>query len=139
MKILVLLWKNVRRGIATFRYPAAPPVREGFRGLVHFDPSRCTGCAMCRFRCTARAINFEAAGRQFTWSYNPAQCTFCGRCVDGCKDHALTQDADCPPIYFAAGSLTSTFTLQRKTPSPKSQPAVGESGARAGGADELRE
>jgi len=120
MKIVGLLWNNLRRGIATLRYPAAPPVTQGFRGLVRFDPTRCSGCAMCRFRCTARAITFTAAGKEFNWSYNPAQCTFCGRCVDGCKDHALSQDQDCPPIYFSPGTLRSSYTVKRKTPPPKS-------------------
>jgi len=123
MKILGLLWKNLRRGVATLRFPEAPPMTVGFRGLVHFDPARCTGCAMCRFRCTARAITFNAAGKEFTWAYDPSQCTFCGRCVDGCKDHALTQDQDCPPIYLSARGLRTRYTLQRKTPPPKSQPA----------------
>jgi len=132
MKILGLLWKNLRRGVATLRFPASPPMTAGFRGLVHFDPARCTGCAMCRFRCTARAITFKAAGKQFTWAYDPGQCTFCGRCVDGCKDHALTQDADCPPIYLSAGSLRTSYTLQRKTPPPKSQPAPAGTSAPSG-------
>lgn len=134
MKIFVLLWNNLRRGVATLRYPAAPPMTEGFRGLVRFDASRCTGCAMCRFRCTARAITFEAAGKQFTWSYNPAQCTFCGRCVDGCKDHALSQDASCPPVYLSAGSLSTSYTVQRRTPPPKSQAVPAGPGTQAGGA-----
>jgi formate hydrogenlyase subunit 6/NADH:ubiquinone oxidoreductase subunit I len=123
MKILGLLWKNLRSGVATLRFPAAPPMTSNYRGLVQFDPARCTGCAMCRFRCTARAITFTAAGKIFTWAYNPGQCTFCGRCVDGCKDHALSQDSNCPPIYVSAGSLRTSYTLQRKTPPPKTQPA----------------
>jgi len=120
MKILRLLWKNLRRGVATLHFPAAPPVSPGFRGLVHFDPTRCTGCAMCRFRCTARAITFTAMGKEFTWAYDPAQCTFCGRCVEGCKDHALSQDAECPPVYCTAGSLRLSHTLPRRTPTPRS-------------------
>lgn len=121
MKILGLLWKNLRGGIATLRYPARPQPTAGFRGLVRFDPARCTGCAMCRFRCTARAITFQAAGKQFTWAYNPAQCTFCGRCVDGCKDQALSQDANCPPVYLSPGSLKVSYTLDRKPPAAKAQ------------------
>ena len=123
MKILGMLWNNLRRGVATLRFPEAPPTTAGFRGLVHFDPERCTGCAMCRFRCTARAITFNAAGKQFTWAYDPSQCTFCGRCVDGCKDHALSQDPECPPIYLTAHCLRTSYTLQRKAPQPKSQPS----------------
>lgn len=139
MKIFALLWNNLRRGVTTLRYPASPQVTEGFRGLVHFDPARCTGCAMCRFRCTARAISFEAAGKQFTWAYNPAKCTFCGRCVDGCKDHALTQDVSCPPIYLSAGILSSSFTLQRRTPAPKSQQVPAVKDPQAGDSHEPRQ
>ncbi len=119
MKILRLLWRNLQRGVATLRFPKAPPVTQGFRGLVHFDPTLCTGCAMCRFRCTARAITFTAMGKDFTWAYDPAQCTFCGRCVEGCKDHALSQDAECPPVYSAAGSLRLSYTLPRRVPTHK--------------------
>ena len=138
MKIFGLLLKNVRRGVVTLRYPAAPPVSNGFRGLVRFDPSRCTGCAMCRFRCTARAITFTAAGKEFTWAYNPSQCTFCGRCVEGCKDDALSQDPNCPPVYLSAGSLSCSYTLQRKPPQPKSQSAVAAASAQTGGTHESR-
>lgn len=124
MKILRLIWKNLRSGIATLRFPERPPVTPGFRGLVRFDSERCSGCAMCRFRCTARAITFTAAGKEFTWSYDPSQCTFCGRCVDGCKDHALSQEQACPPMYLTPGALSVSYTLQRKTPAPKSQAAA---------------
>jgi formate hydrogenlyase subunit 6/NADH:ubiquinone oxidoreductase subunit I len=121
MNIVGLLWKNLRSGIATLRYPARAPLSPRFRGMVRFDPTRCTGCAMCRFRCTSGAIQFLPAGRQFTWSYNPAQCTFCGRCVEGCKDQALSQDPDSPPVYLASGELLCSYTLERKAPSPKTQ------------------
>ncbi len=124
MKILSLLSKNLRRGIATLRFPAAPPVAAGFRGLVCFDPARCTGCAVCRFRCTAKAITFTSAGKQFTWAYNPGQCTFCGRCVEGCKDHALSQDPNCPPVYLASGDLTRSYTVERKAPPARPRPAA---------------
>ncbi len=134
MKIVRLLWNNLRGGIATLRYPAAPDVTVGFRGLVRFDPQRCTGCAVCRFRCTARAITFITAGKEFTWAYDPAQCTFCGRCVEGCKDHALSQDSECPPIYLAAGTLRSAYTLTRRTPAPKPQSLVANPSSAHGGA-----
>jgi formate hydrogenlyase subunit 6/NADH:ubiquinone oxidoreductase subunit I len=126
MKILGLLWKNLRSGVATLRYPTRAPIPPGFRGLVQFDPERCIGCAICRFRCTAGAITFRANGPQFTWAYNPAQCTFCGRCVEGCKEHALSQDSNCPPIYVSAGILRVSYTLQRKIPAPKHAAAVSQ-------------
>ncbi len=124
MNILSMLFLNLRRGSQTLRLPERPPVAAGFRGLVRFDPARCTGCAVCRFRCTARAITFTAAKGEFTWAYDPGQCTFCGRCVDGCKDHALSQDPACPPIYLTVGSLKNSYTLQRKPPATKAPPAA---------------
>lgn len=119
MKTLSMLWKNLVGGARTLRFPARPRLTEGYRGLVRFDPERCTGCAICRFRCTARAITFTAAKGTFTWSYDPGHCTFCGRCVDGCKAHALSQDPDCPPVYLTVGSLKNSYTLARKPPATR--------------------
>jgi formate hydrogenlyase subunit 6/NADH:ubiquinone oxidoreductase subunit I len=70
-------------------------------------------------RCTAKAIEFKAAKGEFTWSYEPGQCTFCGRCVEGCKEHALSQDSECPPIYLTVGELKKSYTVARKAPAPK--------------------
>jgi formate hydrogenlyase subunit 6/NADH:ubiquinone oxidoreductase subunit I len=134
MNIFGLLWKNVRNGAATLRFPACAPAPERLRGMVRFDQTRCTGCAVCRFRCTSGAIQFQPAGRQFTWSYNPAQCTFCGRCVEGCKDHALSQEPGSPPAYFCSGELAVSYTLDRKTPAAKADPSPDASHATAGGA-----
>jgi len=119
MNILTMLWKNLWGGNRTMLFPARPKVSEGYRGLVRFDPELCTGCAICRFRCTARAIEFRAGKGDFVWSYDPGHCTFCGRCVEGCKSHALSQDPECPPIYLNIGELKNTYTVQRKPPAPK--------------------
>jgi formate hydrogenlyase subunit 6/NADH:ubiquinone oxidoreductase subunit I len=119
MSILTMLWKNLWGGSRTMRFPTRPSVSEGFRGLVRFDPELCTGCAICKMRCTSRAISFTSAKGAFTWSYEPGQCTFCGRCVEGCKTHALSQDAECPPIYLTIGELKSSYTVARKPPAPK--------------------
>ena len=133
MNILAMLWSNLRRGASTFRFPARPAVSEGYRGLVCFDPALCTGCAICRFRCTARAITFTSAKNEFTWSYDPGQCTFCGRCVEGCADHALkeghtehalSQQAAVPPVYTMQGELKKSYTVARRPPAPKPSPAV---------------
>jgi formate hydrogenlyase subunit 6/NADH:ubiquinone oxidoreductase subunit I len=124
MNILAMLWSNLRRGNTTFRFPERPVVSEGYRGLVCFNPELCTGCAICRFRCTARAITFTSAGKEFTWSYDPGQCTFCGRCVEGCKAHALIQDRACPPVYLNIGELKHVYTMKRKVPASKSTVAT---------------
>jgi formate hydrogenlyase subunit 6/NADH:ubiquinone oxidoreductase subunit I len=128
MNILTMMWKNLRRGYQTLLFPARPKVTPHFRGLVQFDPSLCTGCAICRLRCTSRAIEFKAGKGEFTWSYNPGQCTFCGRCVEGCtehalkesrNEHALAQQQDTPPIYLVQGELKKSYTVARRPPAPK--------------------
>jgi len=141
MNILRMMWKNVRRGYQTLLFPQRPPVTPRFRGLVRFNPEFCTGCAVCRFRCTSRAIEYKAGKGEFTWSYNPGQCTFCGRCVEGCTEHALkegraehalSQEEACPPVYTTQGELKVSYTVQRRppvkrpaAPAPESAPATG--------------
>ena len=128
MKILTMLLKNLWGGNRTMPFPQRPTVDNGYRGLIKFDPAHCTGCAICKFRCTAKAIEFKAGKGEFTWSYDPGQCTFCGRCVEGCIDHALkeghaehalTQESACPPVYLNQGDLKVSYTVARKTPAAK--------------------
>ena len=114
MKMLRMLWKNFWGGHRTLQFPARPPVSERFRGLVEFDQTLCSGCAICKFRCTSRAIDFKGGKGEFTWSYDPGRCTFCGRCVDGCKEHALSQREDTPPVYTQPGELKKAYTVARK-------------------------
>jgi formate hydrogenlyase subunit 6/NADH:ubiquinone oxidoreductase subunit I len=119
MNILTMLWKNLWGGSRTMQFPLRPKVTQRFRGLVQFDPALCTGCAICKFRCTSRAITYQAGKGEFTWGYDPGQCTFCGRCVEGCKAHALHQEEACPPIYESIGELKKTYTVARKAPAPR--------------------
>jgi formate hydrogenlyase subunit 6/NADH:ubiquinone oxidoreductase subunit I len=116
MNILVMLWKNLWGGNRTVLFPARPKEPKDFRGLVRFDPTRCTGCATCKFRCTGGAIDFKPGKGEFTWIYDPGRCTFCGRCVDGCKANALSQDPESPPIYLTSKELFQSHTVIRKPP-----------------------
>jgi formate hydrogenlyase subunit 6/NADH:ubiquinone oxidoreductase subunit I len=140
MNILTMLFKNLMGGSRTLRFPASPEVTKGYRGLVHIDPALCTGCAMCKFRCSANAIVIKPGKGEFVWSYDPGQCTYCGRCLEGCKTNALTQDCECPPIYLTEGELRVSYTITRKPPAPKApkaEPAAAgqsESAIAAGGA-----
>ncbi|SRR6266567_140053 len=124
MNILAMLWKNLWGGSRTMRFPLRPKVTQRFRGLVQFDPALCSGCAICKMRCTSRAIQFKTGKGEFTWSYDPGQCTFCGRCVEGCKEHVLSQESACPPIYTTIGELKKSYTVARKAPPPKPAPAA---------------
>jgi hydrogenase-4 component H/formate hydrogenlyase subunit 6 len=141
MNILRMIWKNLRHGYQTLLFPSRPKVTSRFRGLVQFNPEYCTGCAVCKMRCTSRAIEFKPGKGEFTWSYNPGQCTFCGRCVEGCSEHALkaghpehalSQEEACPPIYLTPGELSLSYTLARKPPvrkpvaAPAPKPAAAE-------------
>ncbi len=128
MKILTMLWNNVRGGYRTLLFPKRPEINEGYRGLIRFDPEYCTGCGICKFRCTAKAIDLKPGKGEFTWSYDPGQCTFCGRCVEGCIDHALkeghaehalSQESACPPVYLTQGELKVSYTVARKKPAAK--------------------
>jgi formate hydrogenlyase subunit 6/NADH:ubiquinone oxidoreductase subunit I len=128
MRILTMLWKNFWGVSRTLLFPARPKVTQRFRGLVQFDPELCSGCAICKFRCTSRAITYQAGKGEFTWGYDPGQCTFCGRCVEGCTEHALkeghtehalSQESACPPIYLQEGELKKVYTVKRKAPAPK--------------------
>jgi formate hydrogenlyase subunit 6/NADH:ubiquinone oxidoreductase subunit I len=119
MNILTMLWKNLWGGQRTMLFPARPVEGKGFRGRVRFDPALCSGCAICKFRCTSRAIDFKGGKGEFTWSYDAGQCTFCGRCVEGCKTHALHQDPECPPVYTTIGDLKSSYTVARKPPAAR--------------------
>ncbi|MDR3793072.1 MAG: 4Fe-4S binding protein [Terracidiphilus sp.] len=127
MNILTMLWKNFWGGNRTLQFPARPSISQRFRGLVQLDPEKCIGCGICKNRCTSRAIEFIAGKPQFTWSYNPGQCTFCGRCVEGCKDGALSQAQDTPPVYTHPGELKVSYTLTRKPPAAR--PAVAKPAA----------
>jgi len=124
MNIFTMLWRNFWGGARTLRFPARPSVSPRFRGVVQFDPALCTGCAICKFRCTSRAIEYKAGKGEFYWSYDPGQCTFCGRCVEGCKAHALSQESDPPPVYTTPGELKHSYTVARKAPAPKAAPAA---------------
>ena len=93
MNIFAMLWKNLWGGSRTLLFPARPKVSKGYRGLVRFDPELCTGCAICRFRCTARAIEFRAGKGEFVWSYDPGHCNI--------------------------GDLKNSYTVARKAPAPK--------------------
>ena len=132
MNILTMLWKNLWGGSRTMLFPARPKVTARYRGLVRFDPTLCSGCAVCKMRCTSRAIDFKTGKGEFTWSYEPGQCTFCGRCVEGCKEHALSQDSEIPPIYLTIGELKKSYTVARKPPvrkpvaAPAPKPAAAE-------------
>jgi formate hydrogenlyase subunit 6/NADH:ubiquinone oxidoreductase subunit I len=119
MNVLSMLVENLFHGPVTLRYPVAPPIAPGYRGLVEFHPDLCTGCATCAFVCTSAAIKFKSRRDSYEWSYDAGQCTFCGRCVDNCEAHAVTMECAPPPLYLTSGALKHSHTLARKKPGGK--------------------
>jgi formate hydrogenlyase subunit 6/NADH:ubiquinone oxidoreductase subunit I len=119
MKTALMLLKNIFGHALTVRFPQAPPIRPGYRGLVEYEAAKCTGCSLCAFRCSSHAIVFRGTKTDIKWSYDPAQCTFCARCVDGCEAGALSMSAECPPVYFTAGDLKRAYVTPRIPPAPK--------------------
>ena len=123
MTTFAMLLRNIFGPRLTVLFSAAPPPHSGYRGLVEYEATKCTGCSMCAFRCTSRAIRFRGTKTDIKWGYDPAQCTYCGRCVDGCEAGALTQAAECPPVYFDEGALKVNYVTPRVPPATKPAPA----------------
>jgi hydrogenase-4 component H/formate hydrogenlyase subunit 6 len=78
----------------TERYPLEkrPPVAT-FRGLVHWDPTPCTGCGLCVKDCPTGAIEIitvDKATKRFVMRYQVDQCTFCGQCAYSCRFDCIT-------------------------------------------------
>ena len=119
MNMLTMLLKSLLNRSVTVRFPARPAVSQNYRGRVLFDPALCSGCSMCAFRCTSRAITFRATKTEYKWSSDAGQCTFCGRCAERCDSHALSMEQACPPVYLASGGLKCNYTMQRNPPAPK--------------------
>jgi len=132
MKTTLMLLKNIFGRAVTVRFPEAPAIHPGYRGLVEYDATKCTGCSMCAFRCTSHAIKFRGTKTELKWSYDAAQCTFCARCIDGCEAGALSMSSQCPPVYFTAGDLKHAYVTPRVAVVPKPTPptavlpAIGE-------------
>jgi formate hydrogenlyase subunit 6/NADH:ubiquinone oxidoreductase subunit I len=73
----------------TEKYPferrAAP---DRLRGKLHWNPEKCTGCALCDKDCVSNAIEFitlDKATKQFAIRYYVDRCTFCGQCAQSCR------------------------------------------------------
>ena len=131
MKTIAMLLRNIFRRPLTVRFPDAPVPRAGYRGLVVYEADKCTGCSMCAFCCTSRAIRFRGTKTDIKWSYDAAQCTYCGRCVDSCEAGALAHVSACPPAYFEEGALKCAYVTPRKPAAPASgaQPSSASGGA----------
>ena len=82
----------------TEKYPfEKPETADRFRGKLHFDPSKCTGCNLCSKDCPANALQIviiDRAAKRFVARYNVARCVYCGQCVQSCKFKCLGMSKD---------------------------------------------
>ena len=78
-------------GVVTLKYPFEPrPVPEGFRGVPHWDHTKCVGCGGCANHCPARTILVRDLCQEIrVLLYDGARCTYCGRCADVCPEKAI--------------------------------------------------
>lgn len=83
----------IRRPV-TERYPyVRTPTPARLRGLLHWNPEKCTGCGLCVKDCPSFAINMiemDKKAKRFVLSYQLDRCTFCGQCVTNCRQGCLS-------------------------------------------------
>ncbi|MBP6470317.1 MAG: 4Fe-4S binding protein [Chloroflexi bacterium] len=92
MKIATMLgdvWQSIWQRPITQKYPFErldAPVR--LRGKLHWNPEKCTGCALCNKDCPANAIEIitvDKKEKRFVMKYHMDRCTYCAQCVESCR------------------------------------------------------
>lgn len=131
--IVHALWQRP----ATRQYPserAEPSPR--LRGALQWDPSRCTGCAMCTRDCPANAIELitlDKANKRFVLRYHLDRCTFCAQCVETCRFGCLNMASDRwelaalskEPFVLYYGEETDVNAVLANRPKPDSPASPG--------------
>lgn len=73
-----------------FERSAAP---ERFRGTLHWEPDKCTGCMLCIKDCPANAIELiviDKVNKRFVMRYHQDRCVYCEQCVVSCRLKCLS-------------------------------------------------
>lgn len=106
------LAESALRRPVTERYPLERrPTVAQFRGLLHWNPEGCTGCALCVKDCPADAIDFitiDKAEKRFVFRLHVDRCTFCGQCAYNCRFDCITLDNE---EWELAGVDRDGFTI----------------------------
>lgn len=96
----------------TEQYPFEKrPAPPRTRGMLHWNPEKCTGCCLCSADCPANAIELitlDKKAKQFVMRYHPDQCTFCGQCVESCRFGCLEMSSD---EWELAATSKEAFTV----------------------------
>jgi len=86
--------RSLFRRPATEMYPfERSPAPEHFRGKLHYDPEKCSGCQLCVKDCPANAIELlvvDKVNKRFVMRYHLDRCTFCDQCVVSCRFKCLS-------------------------------------------------
>jgi len=105
MNILSILFKNLKMGPITLRFPGEVPHPKGFHGPVKVQTEKCIGCGLCAYVCVSGAVGVVEHEDHCEWAYSPGRCTFCGQCVAACPGQALGMGSLSAPSYFRAQAL----------------------------------
>ena len=83
---------------ATNRYPfERTPTPDRLRGMLKWDPEKCTGCCLCAKDCPADAlelITLDKKSKQFVLRYHADRCIYCAQCVQNCRFNCLEMSSD---------------------------------------------
>ena len=97
----------------TEQYPFEKrPAPPRTRGMLHWDPEKCTGCCLCSADCPANAIELitlDKKAKQFVLRYHVDQCTFCGQCVESCRFGCLEMSSE---EWELAATSKEPFTVR---------------------------
>ncbi|GHU91360.1 hydrogenase [Deltaproteobacteria bacterium] len=94
---LKILFRNLLNGPSTDPYPMGPTFSpQRIRGRAKVDPNLCMGCGMCRYSCTAGAINIAHLpdGSGYTITIWQNSCCRCASCRHYCPTGAMSVTDD---------------------------------------------
>jgi hydrogenase-4 component H len=98
MGTLRLLLENLRAHTLTHRPTDPLDAPPRYRGAIHHDTTRCTGCAACAYVCSPAAITLAGPeGQPTSWQYDAERCTFCALCAAYCPTEAISVVPEPPP------------------------------------------
>lgn len=111
------LLRALTGGPVTENYPAErQPAPERLRGMLHYSPEGCTGCALCVKDCPADAlelITIDKVNKIYGLRYHADRCTFCGQCVQNCRFSCIAlSNSEWELASADRGSFTVTYGVE---------------------------